>query len=60
MQWRGWSTYSDMVAIWNWLDTEQTMFNFVTETTKVFVRYYLTRHLNWVVHRLFYKGLLCT
>jgi len=42
MQWRGWSTYSDMVAVWNWLDTEQTMFNFVTETTKVFVRNYPT------------------
>jgi len=37
MQWRGWSTYSDIVAVWNWLDTEQSMINFVTEMTKVCV-----------------------
>ena len=58
MQWRGWSTYSDMVAIWNWLDTEQTMFNFVTETTKVCETKLFVIYLT-VVHSLFYKGLLC-
>ena len=35
MQWRGWSTYSDIVAIWSWLDTEQSMMNFTTEIIKV-------------------------
>ena len=35
MQWRGWSTYSDIMAIWSWLDTEQSMRNFTTETIKV-------------------------
>ena len=38
MQWRGWSTYSDIVAIWSWLDTEQSMINFTTEIVKVCVR----------------------
>ena len=37
MQWRGWSTYSDIVAVWSWLDTEQLMMNFGTETIKVCV-----------------------
>ena len=31
MQWRGWSTYSDIVAVWSWLDTEQSMINFATK-----------------------------
>ena len=35
MQWRGWSTYSDIVAVWSWLDTEQSMINFTTEIVKV-------------------------
>ena len=35
MQWKGWSTYSDIVAVWSWLDTEQLMMNFATETIKV-------------------------
>ena len=38
MQWRGWSTYSDIVAIWSWLDTEQSMINFATEIVKVCMR----------------------
>ena len=38
MQWRGWSTYSDIVAVWSWLDTEQSMINFTTEIVKVCVR----------------------
>ena len=38
MQWRGWSTYSDIVAVWSWLDTEQSMINFTAEIVKVFVR----------------------
>ena len=37
MQWRGWSTYSDIVAVWSWLDTEQSMINFTTEIVKVCV-----------------------
>ena len=37
MQWRGWSTYSDIVAVWSWLDTEQSMINFTTEYVKVCV-----------------------
>ena len=41
MQWRGWSTYSDIVAIWSWLDTEQSMINFATEIVKVCVRVYM-------------------
>ena len=34
IQWRGWSTYSDIVAVWSWLDTEQSMINFTTEIVK--------------------------
>ena len=41
MQWRGWSTYSDIVAIWSWLDTEQSMMNFTTEIVKVCAHVYV-------------------
>ena len=37
MQWRGWSTYSNIVAVWSWLDIEQSMINFTTEIFKVCV-----------------------
>ena len=40
MQWRGWSTCSDIMAIWNWLDTEQSMMKFTTETIKVCIHVY--------------------
>ena len=37
IQWRGWLTYLEIVAVWSWLDTEQSMINCTTEIVKVYV-----------------------
>ena len=34
MQWRGWSTYSDIVAVWSCLDTEQLIMNLLLKPSR--------------------------